>query len=344
VYGSELLDPNGRPLIEGSDGFAHVLFLVMEIEKHSWPTTFLVEEPDVFLHPGLQRSLADYFVARSSESQRNELPRHQFLIATHSPYILNAVADRMRNASTTESKPRLFQMNWSDKAIHSEEITSDDLHWGALEAIGHRPSDVLLPNGLMWVEGPSDAVYLKVWLSKYAEEQASGPIVWGRDVEIVWYGGNQWCHLGAAGRVWTGMEDSDREVLLNLLKVNRNLLVVIDEDDGLEGESGPPLHKRRLQADLGACKVWIAKPRCIEGYIPEHSDIEPLTRAFLRARKALRAPVDRKGHSKMLAARAYEKATLQFGWRSITDPGTDIAQRLADAYDRIINWRGGHSP
>jgi len=40
-----IVDERHQRIVENSDGLAHVLYLVFEIEKHDQPTTFLLEEP-----------------------------------------------------------------------------------------------------------------------------------------------------------------------------------------------------------------------------------------------------------------------------------------------------------
>src|SRR5262249_49285470 len=74
-YGADLLDGNGIPIIAGSDGKAHFLALILEIRKHPKKTVFLIEEPDAFLHPGLQKVFLKYlFDLRDKEG-------HQFFVA-----------------------------------------------------------------------------------------------------------------------------------------------------------------------------------------------------------------------------------------------------------------------
>lgn len=346
MFGADILDANGKPIIEGSDGQAHMLFLVMEIEKHPWPTTFLIEEPDVYVHPGLQRSFVQYLAARSSSAKGTERPMHQFFVATHSPYIINAVAELLRQTRDPVRKPRIFQMVAGATGIGVADISGNDRQWEAIEAVGHRPSDVLLPNGIIWVEGPSDAVYLKHWLSKYAEEPGKNrtPLVWGRDAEFVWYGGNQWSHMEALGGVWEGMEDADREAVLDVLKVNRNAVVVMDSDDGLEGETGPPKYKKELKRSLEGLTpprlVWVTGPACLEGYVSATHEKESLCKLFERCRKALEPAAKRKGHRKMDAARAYEDATRSLPLNKIVESKTDIMDRLRELDTEIRKWRG----
>lgn len=53
-----------------------------------------------------------------------------------------------------------------------------------------RASDILQSNGIIWVEGPSDRVYIKHWL----EILGSGDIEEGRDYQFLYYGGRLLSH------------------------------------------------------------------------------------------------------------------------------------------------------
>ena len=54
----------------------------------------------------------------------------------------------------------------------------------ALADMGYKASDLLQSNGVVWVEGPSDRVYLTKWLSILAPE-----FVEGIHYAIMYYGG-----------------------------------------------------------------------------------------------------------------------------------------------------------
>lgn len=352
VFGSDLRDPNGKPLLEGADGLQHVVYLVLEIEKHPWSATFLIEEPDTYLHPGLQRRFVDYLASRTVPHSAGDPPHHQFLVATHSPYIINAVAERWRDHGPDDPRrPKLFQMRRGPAGVTVEDLEGLDDRWSALAALGHRPSDVLLPNGIIWVEGPSDAIYLKHWLTKYAREsQPSYEIVWGRDAEVMWYGGSQWKHLAhRVPRLWKGMEEEDRRALVDLLTMNRNCAVVIDRDKdppGLEGNKGQAPNKLAVKKCLEAARpprlVWVTGPECIEGFVPANSNDKELAAVFRRARRALPRAKKLKGHNKVKAADDYVRATAGLPWGEIVD--TDVETQLREVYQRIREWAGGGNP
>jgi len=199
--------------------------------------------------------------------------------------------------------------------------------------IGHRPSDVLLPNGLIWVEGPSDVIYLKHWLSKYAKEMYSYDIAWGRDAEILWYGGNQWANMAGKNVLWDGMDDDRFQSLLNILKINHNASVVIDRDE----DNSQRKNKERLSAELSQSDpprhVWMTEHRCIEFYIKAHSADTSLEQTFRKCRSVDRRP-------KVQRAREYVACTESKLLEEIVDLDTDIRRQLQTTYDYIRRWAG----
>ena len=62
----------------------------------------------------------------------------------------------------------------------------------------------IYPNGIIWVEGPSDKIYLQSWLDAFTREKES--INWGVDCDIVWYGGSNLAHLDA--KFWQKADSS----------------------------------------------------------------------------------------------------------------------------------------
>ncbi len=88
-----------------------------------------------------------------------------------------------------------------------------------LDDLGIRASDILQSNGIIWVEGPSDRIYLKHWIDLYSERG----FLEGTHYQCVFYGGKLLAHLNA--KKGTSQEDG-----VDILKANRNLAILIDSD------------------------------------------------------------------------------------------------------------------
>jgi predicted ATP-dependent endonuclease of OLD family len=102
-----------------------------------------IEEPELHIHPLLQKKLIQLL------SKTENL----FLITTHSSSLIDAqegaIFDvRMLNGKSDITNP-----------ISPSQTRS------ALHDLGYRPSDLLQTNSIIWVEGPSDRIYLNRWIS-----------------------------------------------------------------------------------------------------------------------------------------------------------------------------------
>lgn len=117
-----------------------------------------------------------------------------------------------------------------------------------------RASDLLQSNGIVWVEGPSDRVYVKRWIElegiKFQE---------GRDYQFMYYGGRLLSH-------YTMKEADD---MINVLMTNRNAAILIDSDKRTKNSRINDTKKRiREEFQSNNMFCWITKGKEIENYIP----------------------------------------------------------------------------
>lgn len=126
--------------------------------------------------------------------------------------------------------------------------------------LGARPSDLLLANGIVWLEGPSDRVYLNRWI----ELCSSGVLREGRAYQCAFYGGS------LLARAQFASPDAADAELANLLQVNPNVVVVCDSDRAFKGAALKD-RVRRIRdevARLPDAHIWITGAREIENYVP----------------------------------------------------------------------------
>ncbi|OWY61092.1 hypothetical protein B7486_65650, partial [cyanobacterium TDX16] len=159
----ELLTPTGReginvrlrssavPLESMGSGIEEVILIALARLQHP-ESLLLLEEPDVHLHPLLQRRLA--------LALRDHKPGAS-LVATHSPHIIDVAKDVVLAVSIEDGLTRVRKV-------------ADPHLFEQLALLGYRASDLLQTNCLIWVEGPSDRVYIKFWLSRVAPELREG--------------------------------------------------------------------------------------------------------------------------------------------------------------------------
>ncbi|MCP4367651.1 MAG: ATP-binding protein [Deltaproteobacteria bacterium] len=220
----DVVDNYGVPILEGSDGIASLLLMIVKIRIREPGSVILIEEPEVSMHPSLQKQFLDYL------KHLAEKENYQFLVSTHSPYLMNL--------AVTEKVDEVAVFRLSKDAKDCTQIKPAENkraeNWEILTDLGHSPADVLQANGIIWVEGPSDLIYVGTWLEKLAPDLRRG-----KDYEIMWYGGSIFVHLGIEEiqlieeKLWQNSEG-----LIDLFNLNPNWAFLVDSDsDKLNHES-----------------------------------------------------------------------------------------------------------
>jgi hypothetical protein len=152
----------------------------------------------------------------------------------------------------------------------TERIEKSTSAWRILDALGIKSSDISQSNGVIWIEGPSDRWYIKHWLKIFYRESSQPELKENVDYSFSFYGGSLLSHLSI----------SDSDSFIDMLRINRNLVIVMDRDkDFLEDDEknlickNPESAKARILAELKnfnshACHAWITDEYTIESYLP----------------------------------------------------------------------------
>lgn len=224
---------------------------------------FAFEELENNLHPALLRRLLKFIASYA------QLRKTTIFLTTHSSTALD-----------------LFGSSEDAQIVHvthdgsSAKATTIDAHFsrlGVVSELGAKPSDLLQANGIIWVEGPSDAIYINKWI----QLASNGSLREGRDYLCAFYGGSLLARVQ-----FTSPEEAEDE-LVNLLMVNPNVVVVCDSD---KTSLSSPLKPRvkRIKAEMASVPrsvVWVTSPKEMENYLPG----SVITKA-LESSTALRSP------------------------------------------------------
>ncbi len=196
-----------------------------------------IEELEIYLHPELQKKFIKYICENTN---------NQYIITTHS----NAVFD---NANVN-----IYHCWLEDGQTKCELALSSSQKNSILDSLGYKASDILQSNCIIWVEGPSDRIYINKWI-----KEKNPSLKEGLHYSIMFYGGRLLSHL-------TGDDDSEITEFISLKKMNRNIAIVIDSD---KKNRQAPINttKTRIRDEFlsrdGYC--WITKGREIENYYDE---------------------------------------------------------------------------
>lgn len=199
-------------------------------------TVICLEEPELHLHPELQHQLM-HFLAHETANQ--------YFITTHSATIMDAV-----DADVYSVKLGSDGFSRVDKPL----VRGD--RRAICHELGYRPSDLLQANSLVWVEGPSDRIYLLNWLREKAPEFEEG---W--HFSVVFYGGRLLSNLS--------VEETALDDFIALLPINRFPAILIDSDKK-NRQARINETKTRIEEEfkkLPRAYVWVTKGREIENYL-----------------------------------------------------------------------------
>ncbi len=229
------LDGKVLPLESLGTGIHELIIMAAAVTMYD-DAIFCIEEPEIHLHPELQKKFTQYIMDKT---------KNQYLIASHS------------NAFFDLPGVNIYRC-WLEKGFTKCRLVAEARHQHALLMdLGYRPSDLLQANYVIWVEGPSDRIYLNHWIKSKAPD-----LIEGLHYAIMFYGGRLLAHLS--------YDDLEVKGFVRLSRLNMNAGLVIDSDKNKSREHINKT-KQRVKSEFedNSCLTWITNGRTIENYIPE---------------------------------------------------------------------------
>lgn len=250
VLSVKIGDENEKPIYELGDGIQSIIILTLQLFLLKDESVLIfIEEPEQYLHPGLQRKLIETFLNQKG------FENFQFFFTTHSNHFLDVTLD-FDNISIFSVKKELDNTQNEEKipSFIIKNLSEGDTN--ALELLGVRNSSVFLSNCTLWVEGVTDRHYLRYFLDLYKEEHKDDSAYFDFKEDyhysFVEYGGNNITH-------WSFLDKEDKPI--NVEKLCGRLFLLADKDQGKEER------QEQLKETLGEDRVYILDCNEIENLV-----------------------------------------------------------------------------
>jgi putative ATP-dependent endonuclease of the OLD family len=241
------------PLSKSGSGLKTVILVLLNLlvvpkikNKHPSEFVYAFEELENNLHPALLRRLLRYVDRFITENEAT------VFLTTHSNVALDMFG--------FSEHAQIVHVSHDGSTARTSTIDTYFRRHEVLSELGARPSDILQANGIIWVEGPSDVIYLNKWI----ELASDGKLKEGRDYLCAFYGG------ALLARTQFAAPEAGDSDLVNLFSANPNFVVICDSDRTSE-TSDLKSRVQRIHDEVTAIPngmIWITQGKEIENYLP----------------------------------------------------------------------------
>lgn len=222
------IDGDEKPVYDLGDGIQQIILLTFLCYEYAdEPALFFIEEPELFLHPGMQRLLLECF---------SGFKNHQFFLASHSNHFLDISLDQKDISIYTFNK---IKSEDGEPTFKVTNVSSGNDN--TLKLLGVKNSSVFLSNCTIWIEGVTDRLYFKHYLNLYQDQLGEGEQKFIEDLHFsfVEYGGSNITH-------WSFLDEEYKGDRMNVERLCGKLFLITDRDDESKND-----RKQALQATLG---------------------------------------------------------------------------------------------
>lgn len=220
--------------------------LVLSVALVEYPEALLlIEEPENFLHPTLQRQVMQQLLDREGES----------VVTTHSNHFLD-----IRDKEIAYYRTFLRSTEYMSAGVERIDTGRKyELIWD----LGVRPSSLFESNATVWVEGPSDAIYLRTWLSLLP---AAKGLVEGIHYTFAFHAGAllDKFFVDPSG----GSEATDSKHIVDFFAIHPNFFIVADSDGNATTPIGHGYLQRLIDLPGIDAVSWVTYGKEVENYLP----------------------------------------------------------------------------
>lgn len=204
------------------------------------PLKVFIDEPEIHLHPGLQRLLINKLL---------EYSNYQIFISTHSSSMIDICDehDAITSIICVEKKEE-------NKVAYNS--CYDDMN--LYELIGIRPSSLILSNCTIWVEGPTDIYYIDAYLNLYSKLKNKKEYKVGYNYNYAFNGS-----INIASKIDFM---NDNEANMKIKKLSRNNFIIFDSDN-LNEDNKNYQKIKEIKKIMGESCYTVKKLKTIENII-----------------------------------------------------------------------------
>ena len=319
------------PLSQSGSGLKTVFLVLLNLlivpkieEKNKSQITFAFEELENNLHPALLRRLFQYL----EDYAVNE--KATIFLTTHSSIALDLFG--------VSDHAQIIHVSHDGESARTTTVPTHSDLIRIVSELGARPSDLLQANGLIWVEGPSDRIFLNRWIELYTD----GRLREGRDYQCVFYGG------ALLARVEFKSLEDEAAKLANLFQINHNLIVVCDGDRTAKGSRLKARVKRISEEveKINGAYIWVTDAREIENYIPgsvlsEATGLKSLPNP--QKHESWSSYAEKKMKRKRMDKVDLAISSSQYMTREVMEERFDWKEQMKQIVERIKSWNGNCS-
>jgi AAA15 family ATPase/GTPase len=244
---------NDRAIYSYGDGLQNIITITYPIfswlhtvQKDNQILLACIEEPEIYLHPSMQRKLVEVLVTKLSTNV-------QYFITTHSNHFLDLFSE-----PEFQEKISIYSVKQETNGV-KEIKKAIDISDPIYDLLGAKPSSLLLANKTIWVEGVSDRLYIRQAIILYFKESESKKIVENLDYSYVEYSGSNLQHF----------IETEEDIKISAISHYGNVFMIADKDDSDDPSTAKYMRYEAISKQITKAggKFKITAGREIENYI-----------------------------------------------------------------------------